>query len=56
MIFGLFHGVVLLPVILSWVGPKPYNSHKNGGRHRDDTVESSDMIEAHEVTAVNAIT
>jgi Niemann-Pick C1 protein len=23
--FGLFHGVVLLPVILSWVGPRPYN-------------------------------
>ncbi|XP_044257240.1 protein patched homolog 1-like isoform X1 [Tribolium madens] len=25
IVFGLFHGVVLLPVILSWVGPKPYN-------------------------------
>lgn len=25
IVFGLFHGVVLLPVILSVVGPRPYN-------------------------------
>ncbi|XP_060517935.1 protein patched homolog 3-like isoform X2 [Cylas formicarius] len=24
IIFGLFHGVVFFPVILSWIGPKPY--------------------------------
>nr|CAH7737017.1 unnamed protein product [Callosobruchus chinensis] len=28
IIFGLFHGVVLLPVILSLVGPKPYKLHQ----------------------------
>ncbi|XP_057666401.1 protein patched homolog 1-like isoform X1 [Diorhabda carinulata] len=28
IIFGLFHGVVLLPVILSFIGPAPYPSHK----------------------------
>jgi hypothetical protein len=26
--FGLFHGIVLLPVILSLIGPAPYASHK----------------------------
>ncbi|XP_025830631.1 protein patched homolog 1 isoform X2 [Agrilus planipennis] len=27
LIFGLFHGVVLLPVLLCWFGPKPYTTH-----------------------------
>lgn len=26
ILYGLFHGLVLLPVILSLIGPKPYNS------------------------------
>ncbi|XP_072390401.1 patched domain-containing protein 3-like [Diabrotica undecimpunctata] len=28
IVFGLFHGIVLLPVILSFIGPSPYKSHK----------------------------
>jgi len=28
VIFGMFHGIVLLPVILSLIGPKPYHTHK----------------------------
>ncbi|XP_033117037.1 patched domain-containing protein 3-like isoform X2 [Anneissia japonica] len=26
VLFGLFHGLVLLPVLLSWIGPAPYAS------------------------------
>lgn len=26
IVFGLFHGTVLLPVILSLIGPKPYET------------------------------
>lgn len=26
--YGLFHGIVLLPVILSIIGPKPYKTEK----------------------------
>jgi hypothetical protein len=26
VLYGLFHGLVYLPVVLSWVGPPPYQS------------------------------
>ena len=28
VVFGLFHGLAYLPVILSWIGPEPYHSDK----------------------------
>ena len=34
VLFGLFHGLFLIPVLLSWIGPDPYpnaSSHGHGG-------------------------
>lgn len=37
IVFGLFHGLIFLPVILSWIGSKPY---KTAESEKDDALES----------------
>lgn len=39
IIFGLFHGTLLFPVILSWIGPKPYHT-KSKPIAQDDVMEN----------------
>ena len=39
VIFGLFHGLVYLPVILSWVGPAPYDTAEPVSKPRECTIE-----------------
>ena len=42
VLYGLFHGLVYLPVVLSWVGPPPYQSRSIGGeRAMHDSAENS---------------
>lgn len=36
ILFGLFHGVVLLPVILSMIGPNPYPTHKKSSQDQPE--------------------
>lgn len=31
--FGLFHGLAYLPVILSWIGPEPYHSEEDNQKY-----------------------
>lgn len=39
IIFGLFHGTIFLPVMLSWIGPRPYQT-KSKPIPQDDVIEN----------------
>lgn len=44
VLFGLFHGLVYLPVILSWWGPEPYPSaQQSGNQSPDSTMDTSEQ-------------
>jgi hypothetical protein len=40
VLFGLFHGLVYLPVLLSWIGPAAYSSADR--RYKDEDAETGD--------------
>jgi hypothetical protein len=43
VVFGLFHGLVVLPIILSWIGPRPNVELKTDSD--DSTTASSNDVE-----------
>ena len=51
MAFGLFHGVILLPVILCYIGP----TEKNPGHEEDKTKENGHTNGALEQEATDVI-
>jgi hypothetical protein len=40
VVFGLYHGLIFLPAILSFVGPKPYTEEQMG-QYLKNTVKSN---------------
>ncbi|XP_056018910.1 NPC intracellular cholesterol transporter 1-like isoform X2 [Ostrea edulis] len=40
VVFGLFHGLVYLPVLLSWIGPSAYTTADR--RYKDEDLETGD--------------
>ena len=44
VVFGLFHGLLLLPVILSWVGPvgQQDGDHDSDSENSENTINSDD--------------
>ena len=35
MLFGLYNGLFVLPMVLSVIGPEAYSNNKDGGDHQD---------------------
>lgn len=43
-LFGLSHGLIYLPVMLSWIGPSPYSTAQNAHDHADDNSNLLDVF------------
>ena len=43
VLFGLFHGLAYLPVVLSWIGPNPYQSSNPHGVKGNEKSHSSEQ-------------
>lgn len=56
VIFGLFHGLVYLPVLLSWIGPSAYSSADR--RYKGDDVDldnnRSSSLQGHDNLAMKS--
>lgn len=56
VIFGLFHGLVYLPVLLSWIGPSAYSTADR--RYKGDDVDldnnKSSSLQGHDNLAMKS--
>lgn len=54
VLFGLFHGLVYLPVILSWIGPSPYlTADDRYNNHDEENKMSNAQIKDDQKTEVS---
>ena len=44
VIFGLFHGLAYLPVILSWIGPDPYHVGEHDEKYLPSEIDINDKV------------
>lgn len=54
VVFGLFHGLVYLPTILSWIGPQPYLSAIRQTKHEESTNTNRNALHSHDNRAMEA--
>ena len=50
VVFGLFHGLIFLPMVLSRIGPKTYEFKRQEADDKTDLVQDAKQMEVNVIT------